>query len=793
MVSAEERRGLHDVRLVPAALIVWGAALLGLLAGWWVAALLGGAAVVTTAALGRWRPAMCRRHVVAISAVVGCGILVAVPLSLRLFGAEHDDLRGHAAHGARVSAQVTVAERPRPVRAPGYGDRPGGPRSVVIAADVRASMVHDESVESTGRLLLIAPFEAWSTLLPGQEVTASGTMAPSRSGELTVAVVYVRGPPGAVGSAPWFQVAAESMRSALRAASAVLAEEPAGLLPGLVVGDTTRLPSRVEEAFLDAGLSHLTAVSGSNVAIICGAVLLLLRMLRVGPRLAATAAGAALVAYLVLVGPEPSVLRAGVMGGIALLALALGRKGSALPALAVAIIVLVVYDPSMATSFGFALSVIATGALVLLAPLWSEALARKGIPAGIAEGVGIPLAAFVATAPVIAGMAGEISLVAVAANVLAAPVVAPATVFGVLAAVCAPVWPGAAELLVRCAGPAVDWLILVAREAAGVPGAVLPWPSGWWGGLLAAVVVIALVVAFRRRSTRIALALVLVGTLLVVVPRQVVSPGWPPAEWSAVACDVGQGDGLVLATGEAGRGIVVDTGPEPGAIDECLGRLDIDRVPLVILSHLHADHIAGLASVFQSRSVGAVAVGPGRRPAWAWHQVEQVASAEGVPLLELAVGQHLSWPELALDVLGPGYVAPESDAEEGGTGINNTSVVLRAETRAGRMLLTGDVELAAQSDLLAAGVDLRADVLKVPHHGSRYSLPQFLGAVAPRLAVVSVGEGNSYGHPNKSTMDTLTAVGALVVRTDKAGDTAVLADEQGPSVVRRGSSSRRPP
>ena len=149
----------------------------------------------------------------------------------------------------------------------------------------------------------------------------------------------------------------------------------------------------------------------------------------------------------------------------------------------------------------------------------------------------------------------------------------------------------------------------------------------------------------------------------------------------------------------------------------------------------------------------------------------------------------MNWPGLTLDVLGPRYGPARTTGPQDGTTINNSSVVLRAQTPAGRVLLTGDVELAAQSDLLADVGDLKAEVLKVPHHGSRYSLPTFLAAVAPRVALVSVGAGNTYGHPSKSTMDGLKALGALVTRTDVDGDTAVVT---GTAIVRRGEP-RAPP
>jgi competence protein ComEC len=203
----------------------------------------------------------------------------------------------------------------------------------------------------------------------------------------------------------------------------------------------------------------------------------------------------------------------------------------------------------------------------------------------------------------------------------------------------------------------------------------------------------------------------------------------------------------------------------------------------------HADHVGGLSAVLAEHTVGAVAVGSGRLPAWAWRQVRSEAERTQVPVLWMTVGQRLEWPGLTVDVLGPRYSDTRQEGDATGTEINNTSVVLRATTRSGRVLLTGDVELGAQADLLDTGADLRADVLKVPHHGSRYMVPEFVDAVRPRIALISVGAGNRYGHPNPSTVSRLTAKGATVLRTDQDGDVAVVGELL---VVRRGEP-RGPP
>ncbi|MET0134897.1 MAG: DNA internalization-related competence protein ComEC/Rec2 [Kibdelosporangium sp.] len=789
----------RDWRLVPAAAAVWLSALLGLLTSWWVglvvAVVSGAAGGLVLKARFPFLPTGTDVRDVWFRRGVGWSLLVCsafsvAPTSLRIRQAEIDPLRPHAALGESAELTVELSDRPRPIFSTGFAGRQAGAHSAIVSADVRLAKVGARQVPSTGSVLLLVPISGWGNLLPGQEVTARGQLAPSDS---AVAVLRVRGPPGSVTPAPAWQRAAESMRAGLRRASGTLSDEPAGLLPALVVGDRSALPHRVVEEFRAAGMAHLLAVSGANLAIIGVATLLLLRSLRLGPRACAAGGGVTLLGFVVLAGPEPSVLRAAVMGGVGLLALVVGREQAALPALAASVVLLVLHDPWLAASIGFALSVLATGALVLLAARWSRSMTARGVPRLLAEALAVPAAAHLATAPLIAGMTGEVSLVAVGANLLAAPVVAPATVLGLLAALLAGPLPWPAQALVWLAGPELSWMITVGRHAAAIPGAVLAWPGDWWGGLLLAVLLVALVLILRRKRLRVLVVAVVAGLLVLLVPIRVAAPGWPPAGWSAVACDVGQGDAVVLATAEQGRAVLVDAGPDPGAVAGCLSRLGISRIPLVILSHLHADHVGGLSAVLDEHAVGAVAVGSGRLPAWAWRQVRSEAERWVVPVLWLSAGQRLDWPCLAIEVLGPRKVDPRQEGEATGTEINNGSLVLRATTRGGRVLLTGDIELAAQTDLVDARADLAADVLKVPHHGSRSITPEFLDAVRPRVALISVGAGNRYGHPNPITVRRLTANGTTVLRTDQDGDSAVAGDDSGElSVVRRGEP-RGPP
>jgi competence protein ComEC len=274
----------------------------------------------------------------------------------------------------------------------------------------------------------------------------------------------------------------------------------------------------------------------------------------------------------------------------------------------------------------------------------------------------------------------------------------------------------------------------------------------------------------RRLPRWAALASTLVLVAAALVARS--SPQWPPPGWVLVACDVGQGDALVLHAG-AGSAVVVDAGPDPEVVDRCLKRLGVDRVPLVVLSHLHADHIDGLAGVLRGRAVGEISVGPADDPPGAGRAVAATAHSAGIGLTRATTGErravgHLSWQ----------VIWPRRLIRGEGSDANNASIVLLVEVAGVRMLLTGDVEAAAQRALHPVLGDALAgrplDVLKVAHHGSASQSAPLVTGLRPRVAVVSVGAGNTYGHPAPGAMAMLAATGAAVWRTDQSGDIAVV-------------------
>ncbi|MFI6417987.1 ComEC/Rec2 family competence protein [Streptomyces sp. NPDC050842] len=828
--------GPADLRLVPLALAAWAAAACAVgVAGWWTVAgvtlCLVGAAVLLAPGLARrlggaggsrgasggepdvpgtppvspgWR----------LRATACAGVLLCAAAGAASAGLHAADLRrgpvpALAREYVRAQMEVTVTSDPRLTR-PRVRGNAMAPVSVVLDGEVTRVERSDGAAHRTRTpvLLIVPPGEGreeWLRLLPSTRLRVGARLAPPlRSGEPFAAVLKVdgKGPPRIVGAPSAPQRTAGELRAGLRRATEGLAPDARALLPGLVVGDTSRIGPELRDAFEATDLTHLLAVSGSNLSVV-----LLLLVGRPGrahqvergglaPRLGlslratAVAGGALTLAFVVVCRPDPSVLRAAACGLVVLLAIGTGRRRSLIPALATAVLLLVLYDPWLARSYGFLLSVLATGALLTVAPRWSEALRRRRVPGRLAEALAAALAAQAVCAPVVVVFAARVSLVAIPANLFAELAVAPATVLGFAALALAQVWEPAAAGVAWVAGWPAGWIAGVARAGGELPGAQLAWPGGWWGGLVLALLTGLVLLGARRLPHRGWAVALVAGLLLLVVVRPVPlarwATGWPPPGWVFAMCQVGQGDATVLAAG-GDAAVVVDAGPDPVPVDRCLRELGVRRVPLLVLTHFHADHVAGLTGVLRGRSVGAIQTTGLEEPPAQAAFVRRIAAAAGVPLIRAGSGEQRRIGVLEWRVLWPPAGSGGSGGGSAG-GANDASVTLLVRAAGGvSLLLLGDLEPPAQRALLRSSPGLGpVDVLKVAHHGSAHQDPGLMWAARPRLALVSTGRDNPYGHPSPRTVEALRAGGARVLRTDEDGAIAVVGAGRGLVAVPRG-------
>ncbi len=619
----------------------------------------------------------------------------------------------------------------------------------------------------------------WRRVALGSTVRLTGRLQPALTSDLA-GVVSPRGPPEVVARPDALHRGAGALRASIRRAVERHDVGPRTLVPALVDGDDAGMPTEQVDAFRVTGLTHLLAVSGTNLTLVVGSLLVLARWLGVRARGLVVVGIVGVVGFVLVARSEPSVLRAAVMGSVALVGLGADGRARGARALGAAVLLLVLVDPWLAEAPGFALSVLASAGIIWLAPGWRDRLARWA-PRWVAEAISVPLAAQVACTPLVAALSGQVSLVAVVANLAAAPAVAPATVLGLAGGVTGLAWPVAGRLVAAPAAWCAAWIIAVATHAAGLPVAAVGWSARPVAlALLTALCVLGALLAgalLARPATTVALGLVMVLAVLVPLP----SPGWPPNGWLMVACDVGQGDGLVLDAGEH-RALVVDTGPDPTPMDACLRRLGVTEIPLLVLTHFHADHVGGLAGALRGRQVGRIEVTGLADPIEGAREVHDLAKARHIEVRRARYGASGSAGPLRWQELAPSEPpSPESDSPP-----NDASIVLLVQTRGVRILLMGDEEATSQEELWhVTGGALRADVLKVAHHGSAKQDPDLVRGVRARLALVSVGVDNDYGHPAPSTLALLHDAGLRVGRTDRDGDLAVVADHGLHEVSRR--------
>jgi competence protein ComEC len=697
-----------------------------------------------------------------IAALLVCGA-AATSAGVRAARVADNPLTALARSDAAVLLSGTVVDDPRVIQG-------RFAQEVMVRLEVTRVVVGDSTL-ALREPVLVFGIDSWSRVPLGASVEVSGRLSRSDRGDVAAILSTHEGPDIRAGPDPWWR-ASGRMRQALRDSAARLPPDRRVLVPALVDGDDAGLDPALVDDFRTTGLTHLLAVSGTNLTLVVGFLLVVARWLRVRGRWLYVVGAGGIVGFVLLARAEPSVLRAAAMGTVALVGLGSNGADRGTRALGVATVVLLLVDPGLASSVGFALSALATAGILLLAPAWRDALGRW-LPRWLAEAIAVPAAAQLACTPLIAAISGQVSLVAVAANLLAAPAVGPATVLGLVGGALTLVWAPLGRLVATTAGWCVGWIVTVAVHGAAVPTAAIGWGSGPLA--LAALTGLSLAVALgaprllRRRTTGVACAAALALTVLVRLP----TPGWPPDGWLMVMCDVGQGDGLVLNTGLAHTAVVVDAGPDPTLMDRCLSDLGIQRVPLVVLTHFHADHVDGLPGVLSGRRVDAIEVTRLADPPEGVGLVRRAATAAGLAPVPAPYAETRRIGDLELEPVWPLPDSPTVGPGDGSTA-NNASVVMLARIRGVTIFLGGDVEPEGQATLAAMLPGLHVDVLKVPHHGSRYQDLPFLQSLRARLALISVGAGNDYGHPAAETVAGLASTGERVLRTDLEGSIAVV-------------------
>ena len=644
----------------------------------------------------------------------------------------------------------------------------------------------------------------------GAQVAIHGTARAAPAGDRAVLAVTasrglsVRSPPHGI------LAVAANLREGLIASSSGLPPPGAGLIPGLAVGDTSAVTPELEGAMKQSSLSHLTAVSGANCAIVVGLAFGAVAAAG-GSRRARIAGGvAALIGFVLLVTPEPSVVRAAAMALIAMLGVLLGRTGAGVAVLSLAVTVLLVADPWLAGSLGFALSAVATGSLLLFARPLATGLARR-MPRALALALSVPLAAQLACGPLLVIITPTVPLYGVVANLLAAPAAPVATIVGLAACLAAPM-PWVQSGLTALAWLPATWIAGTAQTFSALPGDQVPWLDGWLGVVALAAVGLAIGVVIvvpqitrpaqtaarapqarparavdtrtprvpltrsqRARRASVMLLALVVGIVVGSTALTTVAGRFTlPAGWSVLACDVGQGDAVLLRS--AGAIALIDTGPDPELLSRCLDRVGVDHIDLLVLTHFDLDHAGGVEAV-----VGRVATalhGPVGTPAGA--RVLTDLEHGGARTVQAHTGTAGNLGQSSWRVMWP---PRETRAYRPG---NDVSVVM--DVRGGGMptsLFLGDLSASPQASLAASGrLDPPYDLVKIAHHGSADQDPGLYALIDPAVALLTVGAGNTYGHPRAETLETLEALGTRIARTDVEGVIAVWRAEEGMSVWR---------
>ncbi|MDN4481420.1 ComEC/Rec2 family competence protein [Demequina muriae] len=739
---------VHDARLVPAAGAAWAAALVATSGG---RVPLGVAVLLVCLGCGGAAVAMLRGSRIAATCALVCAVAGGVTGVATAQG-DREAASGEAIIAAGdTEAWITVTSQATPLTGWDGGERHR------VAATVSAWRPQCREPPSC------APWRASDA-----PVMVSLEAPPRRGDALRVEALWVASDRGRAAAVAWdartVEVGPPSLLVAWRAsfdrATAGVDPSSRGLVRGMVVGDTSSMPPSQEREMRVAGLAHLTAVSGAHFAILIMASGGAMAAMRAPRAIRAGVILAVAVIFAALVGAESSVLRALGMAVAVALATAWGRPARGLAALAASVTVLMVVEPELSGSLGFAMSVLAVAAIVLWSPRVAVTLARVVTP-GLARVAAIPIVAQAAVTPVLVVIEPRLGPYAVIANLAAGIAVLPTMLVGATTLVLAAGFPWAAAAAAQLAGLCASAIAMIARVSAGAPGSWLSWPAGVLGVILAALVTACLIAAtvLHHPSRRVA---ALVGACALTGASLAVAAGAESPvmrDWDIAVCDVGQGDMLLLRAAP-GAAVVIDTGPPGGGASACLERHGVERVPVLVLTHPHQDHDGAVVSVLGAATVESawVAEAGARGPA------ASALAGAGVPVEVPRPGRQEQVGRVALTVLSEAHADPGEDG-------NDASVIVHAAAGETTLLALGDLERRGQQGLLtqlSGGVAV--DVVKVAHHGSADQLPALAARIDAVVAVVTVGLDNRHGHPTDEALELYGAGAEALLRTDLCGD-----------------------
>ena len=741
--------GVRDLRMLLPGLTGWGVCALATWLrppGWWVLVALGCAGLFLVAAHHTRRAILLSVVPVILIATAMLGVVSAGAWA-------RDQAPLMEAEGTQVEVTLELEQTLHP------GDQSA--RAKMVSLDGETLRRGAVPIRVVGDLAL-------SRIPLGSHTTLTGQLHRGENADQQAWVLFVQEPPEQWTPPGWLLGSTDQLRAEFLERSLLRNNDAGQLLPGLAIGDTSAVDDTLVEAMRETSLSHLVAVSGANCAIIVALVVAVVALFGGGLWVRMVAGIAALIGFVILVTPEPSITRAAIMASIVLVFLASSRPVRGIPVLGTTVLILLALDPWLSTDFAFALSVLATGGILLL----SGPLVRVMSPylhPGVALVVALPLAAQIACQPLLIILNPIIPVWAVVANALAAPAAPVATILGMLGCLAGPVWPGLANLIVWLAWLPSGYIAAIARVMADTPISVLPWPGGLWGVVAVAVIGYGSVAYFLLHNTRHvwfrqALGLSAVGAVCVVVVGFFV-PQWAtqasvPKDWTVAQCDVGQGDAVVLRS--LNQVVVIDVGEFPELISTCLAMVGVTHIDLLVITHFDKDHVGGWTGVIdvaQEVWVGGVASDKDQAIVAGMNQ-------RGVVVRQVSRGDEATIGGYHLGVVWP---VSASLVPEG----NDSSVVIRATpTLACPSCLSGvylgDLGEQAQRILLGREHFTPHDIVKVSHHGSKNQYPGLYEALAAPVALIGVGADNTYGHPAVSILETVERFG-VVIRSDVHG------------------------